>query len=620
MEKDGKWKRKWKVILPTAAVLATVVLFFFLYPKFYLNRSWSDEDLYSGDNPEIEQDLGHGPVTHPAVEPNDFSIRLHPEQHIHRDPETIGLEWNITKGVARPDGVAKEVYLIDGQFPGPTVELRSGDELLVTIRNELKDEGVAIHWHGLRIENAMDGVVGLTQCAIQKEFTYRLKIPDDQDGTFWYHSHSELQRADGLFGALVIHKPAEAGSTSDLKKYEYRNEQLLMVGDWYHRPAEEVLADYTNWENFKIEPAPDSMLLNGVGYFECSMATKAHPLDCKGQDMPHLTLPARTRLRIVNTGALTGFTISMTGFVVTLLEVDGGHGVEQVRSEKVGILYPGERVDLLVERSGHDEYESAWITIALDRENMQFPNMALTPTQQFSIAPPMANERAVLHEEATVRSISPHVPWIDLSNVNGSAIAFGELSGQSADDTILLYASISYLTQYEYRPKGFINHTSWSLSNSSGSPLLSLDRAAWPTDPEPLVVKAGRSEWVDLVINNIDDKGHPFHLHGHDFYVLSVHQASRVGAYEQYNPFDSEKEPAGGPMNLVNPVIKDTVYIPSQGYAVLRFRASNLGLWLVHCHVLWHEAVGMNMAIQIGDDAQVRSQMVQDSIAKSCAG
>lgn len=304
---------------------------------------------------------------------------------------------------------------------------------------------------------------------------------------------------------------------------------------------------------------------------------------------------------------------------MTLLEVDGGHEVEQVRSEKVGILYPGERIDLLLDRSGHDEYESAWITIALDRENMQFPNMALTPTQQFAIAPPMDNERAAPHEDAIVRPRALEVPWIDLSKTNGSAISPEEVAAQS-DETILLYASISYLTQYEYRPKGFINHTSWSLSNSSDTPLLALDQTSWPTDPDPFVVKTGRTEWVDLVINNIDDKGHPFHLHGHDFYVLSVYQASRVGAYEQYNPFNAEKEPAGGPMNLANPVIKDTIYIPSQGYAVLRFQANSPGLWLVHCHVLWHEAVGMNMAIQVGDDALVRGESVKDTIAKSCAG
>lgn len=620
MENNASWKRKWRLILPTAAVLATVVLFFFLYPRYFLSGSWTDEELYHSDgHPEVEQEEpGHGPVTHPAIEPNDFSIRLHPEQHIHRDPRTIGLEWNITRDIRRPDGVAKEVYLINDQFPGPTVELRSGDELLVTIRNQLDNEGVAIHWHGLRVENAMDGVVGLTQCAVKGEFTYRLKVSNDQAGTFWYHSHSELQRADGLFGALVVHRPAQ--STSDIQPYDYQNEQVLMVGDWYHRPAEEVLADYTNWENFKIEPAPDSMLLNGVGYFECSMATKAHPLDCKRQNVPHLTLPARTRVRIVNTGALTGLTISTTGFIMTLLEVDGGHAVERVQSQKAGTLYPGERMDVVFERLGHDEYESAWITIALDRENMQFPNMALTPTQQFAIPPLVDNEHiASAHEEPTANSRASDVPRIDLSNLNGSALPAGELPEQS-DETILLYASISYLTQYEYRPKGFINHTSWSLSNSSASPLMALDRTAWPTDPAPFVVKAQQGHTIDLVINNIDDKGHPFHLHGHDFYVLAVHRASRVGAYEQYNPFDREKQPAGGPMNVINPIVKDTVYIPSQGYAVLRLWANNPGLWLVHCHVLWHEAVGMNMAIQIGEDPQIRGEAMKKTIAESCAG
>jgi FtsP/CotA-like multicopper oxidase with cupredoxin domain len=56
-------------------------------------------------------------------------------------------------------------------------------------------------------------------------------------------------------------------------------------------------------------------------------------------------------------------------------------------------------------------------------------------------------------------------------------------------------------------------------------------------------------------------------------------------------------------MNTVNPVRKDTVYVPRMGYVVLRFPMANDGLWLLHCHTLWHQAVGMGIAIQIGDYA-----------------
>ena len=90
-------------------------------------------------------------------------------------------------------GQVQLCVLIDmfaGQFPGPTIEARSGDRLFVVISNQLEDgEGVSIHWHGLHMRgaNAMDGVVGITQKAIPsgEEFTYEFEISSTQAGTFW---------------------------------------------------------------------------------------------------------------------------------------------------------------------------------------------------------------------------------------------------------------------------------------------------------------------------------------------------------------------------------------------------------------------------------------------------
>ena len=81
---------------------------------------------------------------------------LHPENYIFRLPSTIQLNWTVTSGYHRPDGVRKRIYLINGSFPGPTIEARSGDRLVVTATNGLKDEGISIHWHGLH----MRGIVG----------------------------------------------------------------------------------------------------------------------------------------------------------------------------------------------------------------------------------------------------------------------------------------------------------------------------------------------------------------------------------------------------------------------------------------------------------------------------
>lgn len=115
-----------------------------------------------------------------------------------------------------------------------------------------------------RPSDSMDGAAGITQCAIPpgNTFTYNFTIPLDQSGTFWYHSHSGISRADGLYGGFVVHTPASKSSVrglmtrsspADLDKYKYDKELLLLIGDWYHRSAGQVLAWYMRAGSFGNE-------------------------------------------------------------------------------------------------------------------------------------------------------------------------------------------------------------------------------------------------------------------------------------------------------------------------------------------------------------------------------
>lgn len=98
----------------------------------------------------------------------------------------------------------------------------------------------------------MDGATGISQYPIAPggHFIYNLTIPADQSGTFWYHSHTGVSRADGLYGGFVVHAPASRStvrgllpqSKSDAHRYGYEKELLLLIGDWYHWPAKDVLA------------------------------------------------------------------------------------------------------------------------------------------------------------------------------------------------------------------------------------------------------------------------------------------------------------------------------------------------------------------------------------------
>ncbi|GKU06594.1 multicopper oxidase family protein [Fusarium langsethiae] len=312
-----------------------------------------------------------GAQTSPSVgvETNHLGYLLNPYKHASRPPTTLVFNWTVTSGLRSPDGVQKEVYLVNEKFPGPIIEARSGDRIVVQVENGLADEDVSLHWHGLRLKNQndMDGAVGFTQAAIQPSntFIYDFTVGDNERGTFWWHSHSDLQRADGLWGGLVVHAPD--GDDSSAEDY------LIMVGDWFHRNQSEVLSWYADANSRGNEPVPDSLLLNGQGRFNCSMAVPARPVTCS-QVTRHRLKPLlkpvigkSTRLRVVNTGSVAGFTVRITGAEIRPVRIDGGFDVQSETAQTAGILYPGQRVDINVEWDPNHSI-SHQIVIYMDEE------------------------------------------------------------------------------------------------------------------------------------------------------------------------------------------------------------------------------------------------------------
>src|SRR5439155_17676207 len=124
----------------------------------------------------------------------------HPDIEEHRltaTPATVKLT-----GSGHPDTA---VWAYDGAVPGPELRVRRGEPVRITVSNKL-GEDTTVHWHGIRLPNAMDGVPGLTQKPIRpgESFTYEFAPPDA--GTFWYHPHADSlqQLGRGLAGALIV--------------------------------------------------------------------------------------------------------------------------------------------------------------------------------------------------------------------------------------------------------------------------------------------------------------------------------------------------------------------------------------------------------------------------------
>ncbi len=199
-------RARWRVALPVLATLALLVPLAVMWSSSRLPDSY---DMAAMGYP----DYGGGPhqssmdgMDMDGMDGHDMGdMPGTPVADLVEDPERpADVEATLT---VHQDG---KVFTVNGTSPGPTIDATVGDLVQVTLVNDNVAEGTTLHWHGIDVPNAMDGVAGVTQDAVLpgEEFVYRFVA--DRVGTYWYHSHqiSHQQVLGGLLGAVVVH-PAE---------------------------------------------------------------------------------------------------------------------------------------------------------------------------------------------------------------------------------------------------------------------------------------------------------------------------------------------------------------------------------------------------------------------------
>lgn len=217
------------------------------------------------------------------------------------------------------------IWGYEGQVPGPAVRLRQGERVRRRFANELP-EASTVHWHGIRLANAMDGAPGVTQDAVPPgaEFLYDFVAPDA--GTFWYHPHERAfeQMARGLYGALVVEEPDPPQVDRD---------QVLLLDDWrlteQARIHEESFGALGDWSH--AGRTGNWITVNGDGAWT---RTVAHH--------------ERLRLRLVNVANARIFSIDTRGLDGWLVALDG-QPLAKLEPPAPLVLAPGQRADLVVD-------------------------------------------------------------------------------------------------------------------------------------------------------------------------------------------------------------------------------------------------------------------------------
>ncbi len=143
-------------------------------------------------------------------------------------PEVVGTRKFVIRAapteVQQFDGRMLKVWAYNEQVPGPVLRVKLGEEVEVELQNDLP-QATTIHWHGVRVPNAQDGVPGVTQDAVEpgEKFTYKF-VPKDA-GTFWFHPHhqSAEQVGRGLYGVLIV---------EDREPLPYDRDEMWVLDDW----------------------------------------------------------------------------------------------------------------------------------------------------------------------------------------------------------------------------------------------------------------------------------------------------------------------------------------------------------------------------------------------------
>lgn len=228
-------------------------------------------------------------------------------------------DFTIARGTIAPDGYEKGVLLINGQFPGPTIEANWGDTITVTVNNAITgpEEGTSLHWHGLLQTGTPweDGVPSVSQCPIApgKSLTYSFKA--DLYGTSWYHSHYSAQYTGGLIGPMIIYGPKSADYDIDLGP--------VLLTDYYHKPYAEIVEEITGTDLSMIAPRSVNNLINGKMDYNCSLVTDGTPCtDDAGLSKFQFTTGKKHRLRLINAGAEGIQKFSIDGHTMTVIAND----------------------------------------------------------------------------------------------------------------------------------------------------------------------------------------------------------------------------------------------------------------------------------------------------------
>ena len=265
--------------------------------------------------------------------------------------KTVPVELTAGSIAATVAGRHLSTWGYNGALIAPTVRANVGDQIEARITNRLA-EPTSIHWHGISLRNNADGVPGLTQTAIAaggtKQTVFKLSAP----GTYWYHSHVEMQRERALYGALIVDDPEEP--------LAYDQEWVIILDDWidgFAGTPDSIVKELSQGMSMSgmqgMNMSGSSMLMNSksayLGGDAGDVKVPVHLINGRSNSDPDRLITKmgnRVRLRLINAAGDTAYRVGIPHRRLRLTHTDG-FPIEH-RDVDAVVIGMGERIDALV--------------------------------------------------------------------------------------------------------------------------------------------------------------------------------------------------------------------------------------------------------------------------------
>ncbi|KAM3333667.1 hypothetical protein ACQJBY_028649 [Aegilops geniculata] len=516
----------------------------------------------------------------------------------------------------------KSIPTVNGEFPGPRLDAREGDRLVVTVHNHMS-RNVSFHWHGLRqLRNGWaDGPAYITQCPIQpgQSYVYDFTVAG-QRGTLWWHAHLSWLRVH-LYGPLVI-LPDLGVPYPFAAPYK---EVPIMFGEWFKADTESVIS-----QALQTGAGPnvsDAYTFNGL---------PGPTYNCSSKDTYTLKVrPGRTyMLRLINSALNDELFFGIANHTLTVVEADANYVKPFTVSTLV--ISPGQTMNVLLTTSASPSSQAFAMAIA-PYTNTQgtFDNTTAAAVLQYDAPTPPSSAQNLLPLPALPRYNDTSAVARFTSNFRSLASAqYPARVPRAVDRHVLFTVGLGTDPCPSNQACQGPNGTKFAASinnNSFVRPRSALLEAHYQrryagvlmanfptTPPHPFnytgtppnntfvahgtrVVPLKFNTSVELVMQGTAIQGaesHPLHMHGFNFFVVG----------QGFGNYDPINDPAK--YNLVDPVERNTVSVPTAGWVAVRFLADNPGVWLMHCHFDVHLSWGLSMAWMVDDGPLPNQKML----------